>query len=943
FGAYRWGYTVDPPLPGLTAKPLSTRDLLPWGSPAAMDLMYALDDRAQSNTLDPASIAPVARLFGADTIWVSNDMAFERFRTPRPELTNALFAAQPPGLEPPSTFGTPAPNVPALAMLDEAALADPAIGGAVPPVELVKVDDAVPMVRGASRLVVVSGSGDGIVDAAAAGLLHGDEALLYAADLRPTDQLGDADLVVITDSNRDRAHQWRGTQDVVGFTETGGPTTDVLQPDTADQRLPVFSDQGTEHETTAAVDGLQIRATSYGEPFAYRPEDRPAMAVDGDPATAWVVGDRSNPVGQSLEVTGDLSQMALLQSQQTGASRLISTVRLDFAGDGVDSAAAVQVVDLDETSLVGSGQRIAVPAGATFVRITIAGVTARPDGTDPGASAVGFAELGLGSHPEVVSVPTDASNVPVATPLAVVLTRLRTDPLNRWRSDPEPQIIRNVSIATDRDLTARFTLRRNDRASDAVLNRLAGVATATSNRRLTGDPQSTAAHAIDKDPTTSWSTPFSSVVGSRLQIPLDPTVATSTVDITQPIDQQHSIITSVRMTIGDQSIVVAVPAPDETGRSTLTFPSMTGTSLAMTIDTIDPVTTIDRRYAETTVLPAAISEIAAPSILAPQTLAAAPECHSDLVVVDGQPLPVSVDPSALSMLLAGRAVDVTPCDPAAIHLTAGPHRITTSPGLMSGLDVDRIVLQDATPTSPDLPATPAAPAVAPPTVDVQRSRTTRTATVTNCPTGCWLILGEGYNDGWEARAGSTDLGPPRRISGGFNGWKLTGSSTAVIVTMKWAPQRTMWIGMGLAGLAVFTCIALIVLDRRREALLVPAAPRSFWPPTDVGLRRSAVSAVALVVLAAVTISPKYGAIAAVIGVAILVFRRPLVAAAASLMLISGLAALIVRRQLRYRLVANPSWPAAFDDLHRLGLLVVVLLLVATLVDDCPDDPDEQLS
>ena len=29
-------------------------------------------------------------------------------------------------------------------------------------------------------------------------------------------------------------------------------------------------------------------------------------------------------------------------------------------------------------------------------------------------------------------------------------------------------------------------------------------------------------------------------------------------------------------------------------------------------------------------------------------------------------------------------------------------------------------------------------------VTSSRTRTTRTATVTNCPAGCWLILGEGY-------------------------------------------------------------------------------------------------------------------------------------------------------------------------------------------------------
>ena len=32
FGAFRWGYTVDPPLPGLTERPFVTRDLLPLGS-----------------------------------------------------------------------------------------------------------------------------------------------------------------------------------------------------------------------------------------------------------------------------------------------------------------------------------------------------------------------------------------------------------------------------------------------------------------------------------------------------------------------------------------------------------------------------------------------------------------------------------------------------------------------------------------------------------------------------------------------------------------------------------------------------------------------------------------------------------------------------------------------------------------------------------------------
>ncbi|MGZ4806461.1 MAG: hypothetical protein ACXV5U_08755, partial [Ilumatobacteraceae bacterium] len=80
-----------------------------------------------------------------------------------------------------------------------------------------------------------------------------------------------------------------------------------------------------------------------------------------------------------------------------------------------------------------------------------------------------------------------------------------------------------------------------------------------------------------------------------------------------------------------------------------------------------------------------------------------------------------------------------------------------------------------------------------------------------------------------------------------------------------------------------------------------------------------------------------------VGLVVVALRRPLIAGVAALMLVSALAALIVRRQLRYHLIANPSWPAAFDDLHRFGLLVVVLLLASTVVEECPGDEGEPLT
>ncbi|MEY4174752.1 MAG: hypothetical protein RI900_1917, partial [Actinomycetota bacterium] len=233
FGAFRWGYTVDPPLPGLTTKPLVTRDLLPLGSPGLMDLLYALDDRVQAGVLEPDALAPVARFLGVDTVWLANDLAFDRFRTPRPAAAAATLLGS-TDMGAPLGFGDPQPNTADIPMIDEHAL----VGRdrALPAVQLARVSNPVAIVRAATRTVVLVGSGDGVVDAAAAGLLHGDEALLYAAD----DIDVDPSLVVFTDSNRDRAHHWRSSQDVTGFTETGGDERDVRVLDEGDQRLPVF-------------------------------------------------------------------------------------------------------------------------------------------------------------------------------------------------------------------------------------------------------------------------------------------------------------------------------------------------------------------------------------------------------------------------------------------------------------------------------------------------------------------------------------------------------------------------------------------------------------------------------------------------------------------------------------------------------------------------------
>ena len=114
--------------------------------------------------------------------------------------------------------------------------------------------------------------------------------------------LRDADQVLITDSNRDRAHHWRSSQDVTGFTESGGPGSDVLRlRRAATSGCPCSQRLRPGTQTIAVQEGpVTATASSYGEPFAYRPEDRPLMADRRRPDHAWLVADRAPAEGQRI-------------------------------------------------------------------------------------------------------------------------------------------------------------------------------------------------------------------------------------------------------------------------------------------------------------------------------------------------------------------------------------------------------------------------------------------------------------------------------------------------------------------------------------------------------------------------------------------------------------------------------------------------------------------
>jgi len=938
FGAFQWGYTVDQPLPGLTERPLVTRDLLPLGSPAAMDLAFALDDRFQEGTIEVESVAPTARLLGVDTVWVSGDVSFDRFRLARPEIvTDELTGpgAEAVGLVASDTYGDHVVMASRVPMIDELAISDERVGSPIAPITLVSVGDPVPTVRVKDDVLVLSGDGGGIVDAAAAGRLNGAELVLYSASFDEGELpvvLADAGRMIVTDSNRDRAHHWRSSQDVVGFTESGGPGADVLEFDSADQRLPVFDHERPDTQTTSEqVGAVQARASGYGEPFAYLPEHRPVMAIDGDPTTSWVVADRAPAVGEFIELqtTEAVDHVTLRQPDVVEGTRRISRVSLSIDGR------PPLLVELDDRSRTGSGQRIDIEptSGASVLRVVI-DATDDPQPPIGGAiGAVGFAEIdvGLGPTVEVIRPPDVAlrarADIDDPPAMDLVFTRLRVDPTDRWRSDPEPELRRVFDLTTREILEPVITLRLDRRADGATLADLLGE-NVVDNAHLTGVPAARGIAAFDGGAASSWVTPFDGALGSAVTYFGDGSA--STISVGQP-SGDFSPITHIRITDPTGVSEHELTAPDaevDLGRT------VDLSDVTIEIVGIEPRSTTDRRFGEPVTLPSAISEVrfdgATPRTTSSDQLRA--DCRDDLLALDGRALAVSFEISS-SSALTGSPIPTTVCGDQVVELDIGEHTVESGPAV--DLDVDRVSL-----VSPEVPV-PAATgddvaAVDPTaTVLVEESRHSRTLDVPPCPSGCWIVLGEGLNAQWSASADGRDLGPPRLVDGNANGWFLDPSEETTRVEIEWNAQRPLDVALALSALAVIICLALIFADRRRDDDLERLAPArigtSTSAPAPLALSSVLVGGLVTVVASALLIGWEWAIPAAVVWIGATAVRRPGLAGwigAATVIVAGVIVAWVVRVE---RPIPDAGWPIRFEWLHPWTLLGVVLLSCSTLL------------
>lgn len=959
FASYRWGNTVDPITPGLMDRPYVARELIPYGTPPAAQLLNALDLRLQEQTMPREGLAAVARLMGVGDVVLRNDLQYERYNTPRPRSLLELVSSM-PGLGAPTSFGDGVPNVagPDAPMIDEQHLVRDGALPDSPAIVSFPVEDPVPIVRtrADSQQVLLSGDGYGVVDAAMAGLLSGDELVRYSADLTEDEafartHLRDDRALIVTDTNRKRGERWTTVRHTQGFTETedGG----ILEDDRTDNRLPVLPERpGT--RTVAEHRGVSVRASDYGNPITFTPEERPANGADGDPTTAWRVAAFDDPVGHRLVLEAPApvtaGEVTLLQPQTGLINRWVTEVELRF--DGEDPVR----VELDDTSRAAPGQ--VVDFGERTFRELSVEILADTGGRRPaydGLTSVGFAEVGVAglTVDEVIRMPDDLLEAggfrTLSYPLALVQTRLRSIATEVTRTDEEFAMARAVDLPTTRRYALRGTARLSARAPAPVLDALLGragegVPIATGTTTLPGGLAHRASNVLDGDPATVWTTTYAPPPDQALRIDAGAPTTVESVEVLLVDDPRHSLPRSVRVLADGEEVAATTldlrPAGDERAAATVALPSpVTATTFEVVFGDVEVRTTMDWYSEGPVMLPIAVADLGLGGLSVPPVAAAIDTgCRDDLVRIDDRPVPVRVTGSTADAL-AGRELDLRPCD-GPVTIAGGDRTFRTAEGRATGLDLDQLVWRSGPGGVAPASAGGALLGAAPPAPSV-RVTSEDDATVRLDIRGArpgepfWLVLGQSQSPGWAFQAEGATSEDTQLVDGYANGFLVTPEARTIDATLRFTPQNRVEVGLLVSAIAAIGALGLALLPARPlRPLPIPLQEpvrrlRALTWEGALPTRRDArLLGLAVGVATALAVTWPIGVVVGVI--AGFAARRETWRPLFTLLpagLLAAVAGYVILLQLRDDVPPGLPWPNQTGRLHPLGLTAVALLLV----------------
>ncbi len=817
FDFYRWGGTVDPILPRLTNKPVAVRYETPYSDLHADDLLLTIDNLVQQARLFPGELKPLLGLIGARSVVSATDDDVSRSGAVDPAVAaraldqQGLGAAQPFG---PSRVVPPAPG-------------DFTGGGLLPQVRQYRL----PPGRGIVHLdngpaTIVDGSAAGLADLAAMGGLPATAPIFYAGDETTTqlrNQAASGAQVVVTDSDQRQYFLPQYTQQDAGPVFTTGQAITVDEANTDP-----FAKAGTDAETVAILRGARYLRSPYEYGLLSFPDQQPIAAFDGDPRTAWV------PFGESqtnrwLEV-GFTSRRTV---------PYIDVLPLD-GPHGIVRALQVN----DRRVLVHPGWNH-IPVGGrplTSLRIRIAQVTQpHVHGGPAGLSEIRIPGVSLS---EVIRAPIVTGRALAGrnlshTALTYLFSRLTDDdPFRRDRYvdqqdqgyltdrlDQEANMIRAVFAPASRRYRLDAWVQPAVTGADSALDRLAGAstggATFTSSARYHDIGGYRASSAFDGDPQTAW---------VSLWIPESAPQPWLSWTTRRPLTVSRLRLTAPRLPIrSPTSVRLSWPGGSSGplgvgpgGMITLPAPVRARSFRLTVLAARFPPGLTARQRGTRAVGIASLAVPGLPVARVPLTGALQGRCGDATVLVAGHPVPLRAT-GTISALDAGTPLQAVGCGSAA--MPGGIQYVQVQPGQLA---VDLLRLRSAAPAPLASAASPGGAILA----TGKLGRYSLDGVRLSLPEPQWLVLGESYDQGWQASCDGHSLGSPRVIDGYANGWLApAGCHTA---SFTFGPQAGVNKSYVISAIVVALLSLLLLLSRPGRSLANDAPEPRVLPPLPLG-------------------------------------------------------------------------------------------------------------
>jgi len=864
FASYRWGQTIDAVLPVLTDHPVANRYIVPFSDLRATELQWAVDALVSQERLVPGQLAPLLDLLGVGQVVVATDGDRSRGGELGPAEVARVLGSQPdatggglaaggladpelgaPEIDPSLGGGTLPGAVPAgvrresfgTPQLLPAAAARLAAPVRRPPLELrpARTGGIVRLVPRAP-LTVVDGGAQGLLDLAAFGDLRPDLPLAYAPDLG-RDALSaavrDGAGFVIADGVRRRAFvssRLRGN---------AGPTLpadrDVSEDGT---RLDPFAADGDrpEAQTVATLRGRGATAVSApaSPQVTQFPEHRPAVALDGDLATAWLADRVLDQDRHHLDVTFP-------------RPRDVGTIELYPYSDSRGTVRAVEV----------GGKRFPVRAGWNTLRVGLEKVSRlrvriaevdRPRRASAGAGGIRELRIPGVAVRETLRPPTvleealrqeDLST----SPLTYLLQRTTADaPALRGRlsgpaqagllrdaQDPEPRLERSIRPPTARRYVAEAWVSvdpaAQDDALDALVSPAAAPLRARSASRFEGRPRHRASGAFDGGTARAWIGQW--IPGKAAWLSWR-TPRTTSLERLRLVPAAVRVRRPTRVRVRSERGVSAPVAVRADGFVRLDAPLRGRRFRLEVLDAAFPSGTPDRLRERRAVGIGELRGAGVEPVRAPRSGRAGAPCGAVVVRAAGRTLRLRVPDQDLRRFDAGLPLRAEGCTGLSLPADRTLLRDTGS----GTFRADRLRLFSAPPGGLALPGAGGR------VVDAgDPANGSRSGVRVDVREPSWLVYGESYATGWTASCDGRDLGDPVPLQGYANAWPVEPGCERVEID--YAPDGTLRIAYVVSGLGILVLLVFLLLRRRervsqREPATAP--PGDLAPSTDTPAR-----------------------------------------------------------------------------------------------------------